>query len=217
MKIDSENYVIIHGWMRTELNLKNNSLLVYAIIYAFTQTDEGRFKGGLQYIADWCGATKNGIRNCVKVLIAKGLIDKEEKNCNGVNFVDYWSTPLTRVVNNVSQAANFVDPGGQNSSPQNKEKNNREKNNRFFAPSVEDVAAYCRGHGYTIDAQYFVDFYASKGWMVGRSKMKDWEAAVRNWARNAKKTSNCDVGATGVKLLPEDQRSHDLDDIFKGA
>jgi hypothetical protein len=63
-------------------------------------------------------------------LIAKGLIDKEEKNCNGVNFVDYWSTPLTRVVN-------FVDPGGQNSSPQNKEKNNREKNNRFVAPSVE--------------------------------------------------------------------------------
>ena len=60
MKIDSENFVIIHGWMRTELNLKNNSLLVYAIIYAFTQTDEGRFKGGLQYIADWCGATKNG-------------------------------------------------------------------------------------------------------------------------------------------------------------
>lgn len=52
---------------------------------------------------------------------------------------------------------------------------------RFTPPTVDDVRAYARGKGYTIDAERFVDFYASKGWMVGKSPMKDWKAAVRNW------------------------------------
>ena len=38
--------------------------------------------------------------------------------------------------------------------------------------------------GYTnVDAERFVDFYAAKDWMIGRNRMKDWKAAVRNWAR----------------------------------
>lgn len=57
-----------------------------------------------------------------------------------------------------------------------------EKRKRFTPPSVEDVKAYCTEKGYKVDADRFVDFYASKGWMVGRNPMKDWQAAVRNWA-----------------------------------
>lgn len=52
---------------------------------------------------------------------------------------------------------------------------------RFLPPSVDDVAAYCRERQNDIDAQAFVDFYASKGWKVGSSPMKDWKAAVRTW------------------------------------
>lgn len=58
-----------------------------------------------------------------------------------------------------------------------------DNNNRFVPPTVEEVKAYASEHGYKIDAERFVDFYASKGWMVGKTKMKDWKAAVRNWAR----------------------------------
>lgn len=54
---------------------------------------------------------------------------------------------------------------------------------RFTPPSVDEVAAYCRERGNGVDAQRFVDFYASKGWKVGSSGMKDWRAAVRNWER----------------------------------
>lgn len=54
---------------------------------------------------------------------------------------------------------------------------------RFTPPTVEDVEAYCRERGNGVDAQRFVDFYASKGWKVGSSGMKDWRAAVRNWER----------------------------------
>jgi MoxR-like ATPase len=56
-----------------------------------------------------------------------------------------------------------------------------------LAPSVEDVAEYCEAKGWPLDAQKFVDFYASKGWKVGRVSMKDWRAAVGNAYRSADK------------------------------
>lgn len=55
---------------------------------------------------------------------------------------------------------------------------------RFVPPSLEEVASYCRDRGSSINPQAFVDHYTSNGWMVGRTKMKDWRAAVRNWERN---------------------------------
>ena len=61
-----------------------------------------------------------------------------------------------------------------------------EKRKRFVPPSVEDVAAYCRERGNGIDPNSFVDFYQSKGWVVGKSPMKDWRAAVRQWEAKRK-------------------------------
>ena len=52
---------------------------------------------------------------------------------------------------------------------------------RFTPPSLEDIQAYCSEMGYSFDPQRFLDFYESKGWMVGKTKMKDWKAALRGW------------------------------------
>ena len=52
---------------------------------------------------------------------------------------------------------------------------------RFAKPSVEEVQAYCDERDNGVDARSFVDFYESKGWMVGKNPMKDWKAAVRTW------------------------------------
>ena len=54
---------------------------------------------------------------------------------------------------------------------------------RFTPPTVEEVAAYCRERGNSVDAERFCDFYASKGWKVGKEPMKDWKAAVRTWEK----------------------------------
>lgn len=85
-------YITIQSWMRTELNLKGNDLLVYAIIYGFSQTENQRFTGSLQYIADWCGATKQGVLKNLQNLIDAGLIAKEEKYVNNIKLVEYYST-----------------------------------------------------------------------------------------------------------------------------
>jgi hypothetical protein len=60
--------------------------------------------------------------------------------------------------------------------------NNVKKERALFAPpSVEEVAKYCSERANQVNAQQFVDFYTAKGWVVGSSKMKDWQAAVRTW------------------------------------
>lgn len=68
--------------------------------------------------------------------------------------------------------------------------NNREDENkstkRFVSPSIEEVKKYCIERNNNIDAEHFVNYYDSIGWMVGKSKMKDWKAAVRTWERNDK-------------------------------
>lgn len=56
---------------------------------------------------------------------------------------------------------------------------------RFAAPTPDDVRQFCKDNGITgVDPDRFCDFYAAKGWKVGNSPMKDWHAAVRNWARS---------------------------------
>lgn len=56
--------------------------------------------------------------------------------------------------------------------------------NIFKKPSLEEVETYCRERNNGIDAQSFIDFYESKGWLIGKTKMKDWKAAIRTWERN---------------------------------
>jgi len=54
---------------------------------------------------------------------------------------------------------------------------------RFVPPTPEQVREYMDGRGERIDADAFVDYYASKGWRVGHQPMKDWQAAARGWYR----------------------------------
>lgn len=57
---------------------------------------------------------------------------------------------------------------------------------RFLPPTVEQVAEYVKLRGSKVDPQGFIDFYAAKGWLIGKTPMKDWKAACRNaesWER----------------------------------
>ena len=60
------------------------------------------------------------------------------------------------------------------------------RSKRFVPPTVDEVRVYCQDRQNGIDPQRFIDHYTSNGWMVGRTKMKDWQAAVRTWEQRAK-------------------------------
>lgn len=83
------------------------------------------------------------------------------------------------------------------------------KEKRFAPPTLENVSEYCREMGYTnVDAARFIDFYTSNGWMVGKNRMKDWKAAVRNWDRREKNPQRQD----GAAEVAKKNRFHNLEE-----
>lgn len=60
----------------------------------------------------------------------------------------------------------------------------------MIKPTVAEIQAYCDERGNDVDAQRFFDFYESKGWLVGKTPMKDWKACVRTWERQSKQHSD---------------------------
>ena len=79
----------------------------------------------------------------------------------------------------------------------------------FRPPDVNEVRAYCQERKNNVDPERFVDFYTAKGWFVGKNKMKDWRAAVRNW----EKEENARSGTTKKREHNYPQRDYDLDAI----
>ena len=80
--ISDGTYITIQGWMRTELKLSGNELIVYAIIYGFSQNKQGKFTGSAQYLADWVGCTRRTVMTILNKLVEAKLISKTEISLN---------------------------------------------------------------------------------------------------------------------------------------
>ena len=134
--VNKNNYILIQGFMIKDLKLKGNELLIYAIIYGFSQLEGQVFSGSLQYLADWTNSTRRGIIKNLKSLLDKGYIQKEIKTINGVKKTTYWvvnkvhfnseqssqgyATEFTGVVNKVHRGSEQSSLGGsEQSSPNN--------------------------------------------------------------------------------------------------
>lgn len=102
--VKNDNFITIQGWMINELKLSGNTLLVYAIIYGFSQDEDSVFSGSLQYLADWCNATKQGIQKNLRELLDKGLIVKREIIKNNQKFCEYSCIPCNKVVYPMQQS-----------------------------------------------------------------------------------------------------------------
>ena len=74
------------------------------------------------------------------------------------------------------------------------------KSRAFSPPSLNEVKSYCEERKNNVDAENFINFYESKGWFVGKNKMKDWRAAVRTWENRDKQ--NGKVGGDEI-YVPE--------------
>lgn len=67
------------------------------------------------------------------------------------------------------------------------------KESATIPPTADMVMAYCKKRNNGIDAQQFIDFYEARGWMIGKTKMKDWQAAIRTWERRAQHGADCEA------------------------
>ena len=122
--VKREQYVVIQGWMLTELKLKSTELLVYAIIYGFSQADNTWFTGSLQYLADWTNTSKRNVMYILDKLVAKGFIQKREIVRNNVKFCELRTNfmggeIISPVVKYTSQGGEIFSRGGEIISPNN--------------------------------------------------------------------------------------------------
>lgn len=208
-----DGYVVVQPWMVTDYNLNGNKLLIYALIWGFSQDDQSCFYGSVSYIVEYFQLSKRAVLNLLAELEKDGLIRKWSEPVNGRPTNRYAALrPAACVsasdgckkctgeenapVNNVhSDGCKKCTSTGAESAPK-KENNNKSENKgpsatRFSPPTVEQVRAYFRECGVPpadaqTEADKFVDRYEANGWIVGKTKMKDWKAAARNWLRNRK-------------------------------
>ena len=100
--------------------------------------------------------------------------------CIGTNCTD-TSVTVTDTV--YIDSVNTNDSNTVSLTVCDKQKNRETKSNRFVPPTVEEIAAYCNERGNNIDPEAFYAFYESKGWMIGKNKMKNWKMAITTWEK----------------------------------
>lgn len=213
-KVKSENFIVVQGWMINELGLKGNELLIYACIYGFSQADDQKFSGSLQYLADWTNSTKRGVIKNLQSLQDKGYIGKVERYINGVKFCEYHVTKFTRVVNKVHWGGEQSSLGGsEKSSPNNIDINNIDNNignnikhkhgeyNNVLLTDEELDKLKAEYPDYLKKIENLSSYIASHG-----KKYKSHYATIRTWARRDKEQKPVNTAVPVVQT--------DLDDIF---
>jgi hypothetical protein len=141
------------------------------------------------------------------------VITSDNKNNTAILEDNTAKQEITNITDNVYEYVNVnenvnVDVN-VDVNEKKKEKGGDKSPQRFLPPTLEEVAAYCKERNNNINAQSFIDFYASKGWMVGKNKMKDWKACVRTWEQRSRENSQ-------PKTSAYMQAIHDRVDIVDG-
>lgn len=148
----------------------------------------GSFVSSFGKLAEETQLTVDEVRTAVKHLISTKEITKQAYSKFTVftvkNYDAYQFVPSN--CPNESQAI----PERFPTKEEYKEGNNKKEEpkgskKKFDPPTVDEVRAYCQERGNKVDPQAFCDFYESKGWMVGKNYMKDWQAAVRTWEKSS--------------------------------
>lgn len=209
-------FLTITSEMR-EAGLSGNGLLVFALVYGYSQQAQGCYYGSLSHTAEVIGCSGETARNILKSLTENGFIERFEFMDNGVRRVAYratqkiWDTQKILV----DHPKNLDTPTQKiwgNNIEYNKRDNKTSIYNsasaRFQIPTLEEVTAYCRERGNAIDPQQFIDHYTANGWRVGGNPMKDWRACVRTW--EARRRENPAPQATRPRPRYESPEEHNL-------
>lgn len=133
-----------------------------------------------------CGLSANfDIERCRSNDIAVVIYD-DDLNMSlvlGNSAVNSIDLTLNNVKSRYAELAPNPIQSESNPNPNPISNNGANKSRGFTPPTLEEVAAYCQERNNGVDPQKWYDFYAAKGWMIGKNKMKDWKAAVRTWER----------------------------------
>ena len=117
-------------------------------------------------------------RKCLKILKENNFIKVKRKGIPAKQYFKINEEQVLQFLNNLSN---------NNLTTINKNKEIKITNKYFKKPKISEIENYCKERNNNIEPDAFWDFYESKNWFVGKSKMKCWKAAVRNWERRETK------------------------------
>lgn len=179
--MELKGYTNIPDWMLS-LDLDVYETIILAVIYGFSQDGDSTFAGSQSYLAKKAKCTKRKVAMALPNLVEKGLIIKIDRDVRGLHLCEYKVSP-------VFMGDECHSPGGYECDAHNNIENKNIDNlsikrcSRFQKPTLEEIREYCISRGNNVDPEQFLNFYESKGWVVGKSPMKDWRAAVRTWEK----------------------------------
>ena len=170
-------YAVIPAEVRYSKKLTPNSKLLYAEITALCNMN-GKCTASTEYFCRLYEVSRGSIQNWLKMLDDNGYIERtvifkqgsKEILSRSIKLVDNPSLKMctdntnTKVYNNT----NLTDSN---------------KKALFKKPTLDEVKNYCILRKNNIDAEAFIAFYESKGWMIGKNKMKDWKQAIITWEK----------------------------------
>ena len=117
-------------------------------------------------------------RKCLKTLKTNLVLETKRKGIPAKQYFKINELQVIKLLNNLSAT---------NLTSINKNKEIKIINKLFTIPNISEVESYCLERKNSIEAESFINFYDSKGWMVGKNKMKDWRACIRTWEMREKK------------------------------
>jgi hypothetical protein len=180
-------YAILTSEVRYNQNLTPNAKLLYAEITALINMNGVCFASN-SYFANLYGKTKTTVSKWVSELVKEGFVEVKLTYKEGSKEIDNRYITITKG-GNIKKGVNpLVKKLKDNTTIVN---TNITYSNK--KPSIEEIKDYCLERNNGIDAEQFFDFYESKGWLVGKNKMKNWQAAVRTWEKRKQKTTTSKI------------------------
>lgn len=180
----SRGFITIPDWMH-DLDLDVYETIILATIFGFSQDGDSRFSGSQNYLARKAKCSRRKVVNCLENLLSKGFIEKFDVNVRGIHLCEYTFKASAFDAQGVHHVHRGCECDAHNNIEDNIDINNTLSNkgkSKFQKPTIEEIRQYCTEKSLHIDAEQFFNFYESKGWVVGKSPMKSWRAAVATWA-----------------------------------
>ena len=175
------------------------------------------FKAIMEYGLDGKEPETSGIEKTIYCLVKPQIDANNKRYQNGTK----GGRPKTEPEPGDNQTVTKEKPNDNQTvtKPEPKEKEKvKEKDKeskgavRFAPPTLEDVREYCLEQEYSIDSERFIDFYTAKDWMIGKNKMRDWKAAVRNWARTQRQELTANGSRRQESTAKSKNRFHNLEE-----
>lgn len=174
-------WIPIEIWQNRSLSWNEKILLME--IDSFTAKDRECYISN-EYIAELLGVSVSWASKCLSHLLELGLV-RVVKFDGRKRYVES-TIQFKADLNESSMQDGTKVPYTNNNEYINNNSLYKKGSSRFQKPTIEEIRQYCLEKGYNVDAEQFFNFYESKGWVVGKSPMKNWRAAICTWNKREK-------------------------------